>query len=265
MNVVLKLFALQPGWHSPAEALAGLGPLMAKSSCFPFLSFLLFPGNGPARFIAGADNGFTLAPRFARTTMHNTNATPLTAGAGRGLFSGICPVSYFFSRIAVILCVLALAGCDYFFVEESITSKRLKEISVGEYKYLRDIHGGQWEKVCVLPPYYGGVIGLSDKKKEAFVDEKIVQFDLVISEGNWHLVFFRNAHLDEYFDYVSFRISRKLDIRHNNYLEKEMDDFKRVGFSPSYCADINQAAIFKFEQRWREDVYTNITLGVIDQ
>ena len=174
-------------------------------------------------------------------------------------------MSRFFSRATVILCVLALAGCDYFFVEESITSKRLKEIGVGEYKYLRDIHGGQWEQVCVLPPYYGGVIGLSDKKKEAFVDEKIVQFDLVISEGNWHLVFFRNAHLDEYFDYVSFRISRELDIRHNNYLEKEMDDFKRVGFSPSYCADINQAAIFKFEQRWREDVYTNITLGVIDQ
>lgn len=175
-------------------------------------------------------------------------------------------MSRFFSRAAVILCVLALAGCDYFFVEESITSKRLKEISVGEYKYLRDIHGGQWEQVCVLPPYYGGVIGLSDKKKEAFVDEKIVQFDLVISEGNWHLVFFRNAHLDEYFDYVSFGRSRELDIRHNNFLEKEMDDFKRVGFSSSYCAEINQAAIFKSEYRWREeDVRTKITLGVINQ
>ena len=52
-------------------------------------------------------------------------------------------MSHFFSRIAVILCVLALAGCDYYaedahFVEESITSKRLKEIGIGEYKYLRD-------------------------------------------------------------------------------------------------------------------------------
>ena len=83
-------------------------------------------------------------------------------------------MSHFFSRIAVILCVLALAGCDYYaeddhFVEESIISKRLKEIGVGEYKYLRDIHGEQWEKVCVLPPYYGVVIGLSDEKKEAFI------------------------------------------------------------------------------------------------
>ena len=239
---------------------------MAKSGRFPFLSFLLSPGNGPAWFIARANNGFTLAPHLARTTMHNTNATPLTAGAGRSRLSGICLVSHFFSRAAVILCVLALAGCDYFFVEESITSKRLKEISVGEYKYLRDIHGGQWEQVCVLPPYYGGVIGLSDKERETFVEKKMTQSDLVISEVTWHFVFFRNIHLDEYFDYVSFRISRGLNIQQINFSEQQTEDFKRVGFSPSYCAGINQAAIFKFEHRWREeDAHTHITLGVINQ
>lgn len=174
-------------------------------------------------------------------------------------------MSHFFSRIAVILCVLALTGCDYFFVEESIASKRLKEISVGEYKYLRDIHGGQWEKVCVLPQYHAVVKGLSDKKKKEFIYKKMDQFDLVISEGDWHLVFFRNAHLEEYFDYVSFRTSRELDIQQINFSEQQTEDFKRVGFSSSYCADINQAAIFKSEYRWREDVYTSITLGVIDQ
>ena len=84
MNVVLKLFALQPSRHSPAEALAGFGPFMAKSGCFPFLCFLLSLGDGPAWFIAGAENGFTLAPRFARTTMHNTNTTPLTAEQAGG-------------------------------------------------------------------------------------------------------------------------------------------------------------------------------------
>ena len=45
-----------------------------------------------------------------------------------------------------------------------------------------------------------------------------------------------------------------------------MDDFKQVGFSPSYCAEINQAAIFKFEYRWREEnVSIQVTLGVIKQ
>lgn len=179
-------------------------------------------------------------------------------------------MSHCFSRATVILCVLTLAGCDYsaeddHFVEESIASKRLKEMGIGEYKYLRDIYGGEWEQVCVLPPYYGVVIGLSDEKKEAFIDEKIIQSGLVISEVTWHLVFFRKAHLDEYFDYVSFGI-RGLNIQQINFLEKQTEDFKRVGFSPSYCADINQATIFKFEHRWREeDAHTHITLGVIDQ
>ena len=57
MNVVQPLFALQPGRHSSVEALAGFGLRVVKSGHFPFLCFLLSPGDGPARFIAGADNG----------------------------------------------------------------------------------------------------------------------------------------------------------------------------------------------------------------
>ena len=59
MNVVQLSFALQPGSHSPAKALVGLGLRMAKSGRFPFSCFLLTPGDGPARFIAGAENGMT--------------------------------------------------------------------------------------------------------------------------------------------------------------------------------------------------------------
>ena len=77
MNVVLKLFALQLDRHSPVEALAGLGLLMTKSGCFPFLFFLLFLGNGPARFVAGAD---TLKPEWAA---HRRNAAQFEAQGGR--------------------------------------------------------------------------------------------------------------------------------------------------------------------------------------
>ena len=58
MNVVLKLFTLRSGRYRPAEALARLGLLVVKSGSFPFLPFLYFllsHGNGPARFIVGAD------------------------------------------------------------------------------------------------------------------------------------------------------------------------------------------------------------------
>ena len=171
-----------------------------------------------------------------------------------------------------MLCVLALAGCDLmfivFFFEESAVSKKLKEIGVGEYKYLEEIYNGQWEKVCVLLPYYEGVIGLSDEKKKAFINEKITQSGLVVSEALWHLLFFRNAHDDEYFDYISFR---ELGIRqqHHNFSQKHIDDFKQSGFSPAYCAERNQAAMFKSKDEWRKDtyveIYMEITLGVIDQ
>ena len=55
-----------------------------------------------------------------------------------------------------MLCMLALSGCSVcqilyvnFFFEESVTSKKLKEMGSGEYKYLKDIYNEQWQKfVC---------------------------------------------------------------------------------------------------------------------
>ena len=161
-------------------------------------------------------------------------------------------MSRFFSRIAVILCVLVLAGCDYsaedaHFVEESITSKRLKEIGVGEYKYLRDIYGGQWERVCIWPPYTG------------FDSDISKQFNLTTGESHWHLVFSKNKE----FSPISFKRSRKLDVQQINFSQKQMDDFKQLNFFPAYCAEFNQATIFK--QWHEEDARTYITLGVIKQ
>ena len=79
MNVVLKLFALQSGWHSPVEALVGFGLRVAKSDRFPFLPFLLSLGDGPRRFVAGADT-----PKPGRSA-HRHNATQFEARGGRRL------------------------------------------------------------------------------------------------------------------------------------------------------------------------------------
>ena len=77
MNVVLKLFALQSGRHSPAAALVGLGLRVAKSGRFPLLCFLLSPGAGPARFTAGANT-----PKPGRAA-HCGNAAQVAAWGGR--------------------------------------------------------------------------------------------------------------------------------------------------------------------------------------
>ena len=164
-------------------------------------------------------------------------------------------MSRFFSRKAVMLCVLALTGCDYsaeddHFVEESITSKRLKEMGIGEYKYLKEIYEGQWERVCIRAPY------------TSFGSDISKQFNLNTGESHWHFVFSK----DNEFYPISFERSRKLDVKQINFVQKQMDDFKKLSFSPVYCASFNQAAIFKYEERWREeDVRTYITLGVIKQ
>ena len=79
MNVVLKLLALQLGRHSPVEALVGLGLRVAKSGRFPFLCFLLSPGDGPARFVGGVDT-----PKSVRS-VHRRNAAQFEARGGRRL------------------------------------------------------------------------------------------------------------------------------------------------------------------------------------
>ena len=119
----------------------------------------------------------------------------------------------------------------------------------------------------MLIPYQEWVVGLSDKKKKAFIDKKMFwSFGLVVNEVLWHLLFFRNAHDDNYFDYVSFKTSQ-LDIRqqNNSFSQKLIDDFKQAGFSPAYCAERDQAVMFKTEGKWGEETHIDITLGVIDK
>ena len=79
MNVVQLLFTLLPGRHSPAEALAGLGLRVAKSGHFPFLCFLLSPGDGPARFIAGGGTSLPSRRALRARPCTTLNTTPLTA------------------------------------------------------------------------------------------------------------------------------------------------------------------------------------------
>lgn len=205
---------------------------------------------------------------FTSKTLVDTTTTTLTAGgepaaaradggAGRIRLPRACPVSHFFSRKTVILCMLVLAGCDCFFAEEnitdteeSITSQRLKEMGVGEYKYLKEIYDGQWERVCIWPPYTG------------FGSDISKQFNLNTGESHWHLVFSK----DNEFYPISFERSRKLDVKQKNFFQKQMDDFKKLSFSPIRCASFNRAAIFKFEdQRPEEDARTYIALGVMKQ
>ena len=166
--------------------------------------------------------------------------------------------------------VLLLTFCHdsiyiMFIFRESATSKQLREMDVGEYKYLQEIYNGQWQQVCVVPPYSSHLSHLPDKQKQALINEKLAWSGMVGSEGLWHLVFFRNAHDDEYLDYITFRM-RDLSIRQlQNFSQQRINYFKRAGFSPAYCAERSQAAMLKSKSKWKEYTSVNITLGVISQ
>ena len=170
----------------------------------------------------------------------------------------------------VLAILVMFAGCDgiyiMFIFRESATSKELREMDIGEYKYLQEIYNGQWQQVCVILPYSSLLSRLPDKQKEALINEKLAWPGVIGSEGLWHLVFFRNAHDDEYLDYITFRM-RDLKIRQHphNFSQEHINYFKQAGFSPAYCAERSQAAMFKSKSKWREYTSVNITLGVISQ
>ena len=170
--------------------------------------------------------------------------------------------------VFLVMFLVMFAGCDgmyiMFFFRESATSKQLREMDVGEYKYLQEIYNGQWQQVCVILPYSSLLSRLPDKQKEALINEKLAWPGVIGSEGLWHLVFFRNAHDDEYLDHITFRM-RDLSIRQHphNFSQEHINYFKQAGFSPEYCAERSQAAMFKSKSKWREYTSVNITLGVI--
>ena len=180
-------------------------------------------------------------------------------------------MSKLFSKTILMLCMLTLSGCSVcqmlyvnFFFEESVTSKKLKEMDPGEYKYLKDIYNEQWQKVCVRLPYSTVIGGPSINFKGPCFNKKTGRFRLMIGEGLWHLKFFRNAHDEKHFDYISFK-TRDINIFHETGRQEIIDSFKQAGFSPAYCAERDQAVMFRSGNRRQGHDYMYITLGVINQ
>ena len=93
-------------------------------------------------------------------------------------------MSKLISTKILMLGMLALVGCDSicgmmyvnFFFEESVTSKKLKEMEPGEYKNLKDIYNEPWQKVCVRFPYSMVIGDSSIKYKEPCFNKKQVGF-----------------------------------------------------------------------------------------
>ena len=162
------------------------------------------------------------------------------------------------SKIVFFLCVtFFLNGCELRSDNDSIVDiSHIKNMKEGDIVKLRDISQGDWDVVCVLTPYSGG---LSDSKDERInrIDQKIPELNLSISEGDWHLLFEKEGIVVA----NSFKTRNELDIKQKGFDAIVQKLLNIYSFTPRYCTEFSQAIIFKF----KEHDWNYIILGEIQE
>lgn len=155
--------------------------------------------------------------------------------------------------------LLILTGCDYF-SEESIVQKKLKEIDVGKYKYLKEIYDQQWNEICVLVPYQGGV-SPKDSINSEFYNKKIYETDIANDHNDayWYLIYKK----EDGFSYEKLARANYLDIEQRIFSDDIKNVFEGENFKPRGCVSFKSGAFFKFEVTHKENTRTYITLGEI--
>ena len=159
--------------------------------------------------------------------------------------------------IVFISITLSLCSCDFIFGEKSELEKekialeeKLRNIGINELKKVSDLIEGEWDMICISPPYHG------------FGSDPEDGLDLTIDEAHWHFILYREGKAPKAF---SFKVNKKLDVQQINFAQKQTDDFRKLNFHPGYCVAFNQAAIFKFQRRSTpKHIRTCITLGAIN-
>lgn len=147
------------------------------------------------------------------------------------------------SRFIIFISIsFSLLSCDIFLEHKNSLYEKIDDIKLNSFKKVSEIIEGEWEYICILRPYHGGISGL-DERKTDIINNKISQSDLIIDEGSWHFILSK----DEKFHAISSRRSR-IDVQQINFSQKQISYFKKINFSTEYCPDFNEAAIFKFQK-----------------
>ena len=165
--------------------------------------------------------------------------------------------------IVFISTTLSLCSCDFIFGEKSELEKekialeeKLRNIGINELKKVSDLIEGEWDMICISPPYIS-------PPYDDFGSDPKDELDLTIDEAHWHFVLYREGKALK-----AFSFNLRIDVQQINFAQKQTDDFRKLNFHPGYCPAFNQAAIFKSQRRYPIDperIYTYITLGVINQ
>lgn len=161
-------------------------------------------------------------------------------------------------RVIFLLCLLfLLPSCGTNSDDNSLVDVRyIRNMKVGELVKLRDITKGDWDVVCVLPPYSGGISDPEDERINR-LGRKIPELNLSISEGSWHLLFEKEGIVAA----NSFEARSVLDIRQKGFDAIVQKLLNIYSFTPRYCTEFSQAIIFRF----KEHDWNYIVLGEIKE
>ncbi|HNQ00246.1 MAG TPA: hypothetical protein PKK99_14390 [Bacteroidia bacterium] len=152
-----------------------------------------------------------------------------------------------------LLCLLfLLQGCGAILDNNSIVDIHyIRNMKADSLVKLRDISQGDWDIVCVLTPYEGGLRDYGDERIK-LMDSKISELNLSISETGWHLLFEKEGIVGA--SSIRPGSRTKMHSWQNNLRPEIIKILNEQSFNPKTCVPSDQAAIYKIV---RADVVTN--------
>jgi hypothetical protein len=146
--------------------------------------------------------------------------------------------------------LVVLSGCGSNSLNQTVVDMdRLQALEVEALVKLSDISDGDWDYVCVLTPYSGGVSDHGNDLNNR-IGSKISKLNLSISGSNWHFLFEKDGVVVA----DSFRRSNRLDIEQKHFDAMRTKILDLYSFEPNYCVEFPQAVIYKFKKSERNYV-----------
>jgi hypothetical protein len=146
-------------------------------------------------------------------------------------------------KYVFLFSLILLYGCGINSDNNSIVDRTyIKNMKVGELVKLRDITQSDWNIVCLLTPYSGGVIDSEDERIHR-MDRRIPELNLTISEAGWHLIFEKEGVVAA--SSIQPTSKTEMHLIDTNFTTEIMEELSKQSFIPEFCAEFDQAALYK--------------------
>ena len=124
----------------------------------------------------------------------------------------LIPVSIFNSVVFYAFIGLFISEYDFLSKEEKAIKKRIESIGFDEFEHAGNIFEGNWDTICILTPYQGGVSDFESINKK--IQEKERNSEIEIGDARFHILFQKN----ENFRYISYAIrSAGFNVKPRNF------------------------------------------------